>query len=72
MQKIKVETQFKNAIEPYVNKKTKLLLACSGGSDSVALFHLLMEAGIGFEVAHVNYHLRGEESNKDALGRSNI
>jgi len=62
-----VETQFKNAIEPYVKKNTKLLLACSGGLDSVALFHLLKGAGIGFEVAHVNYHLRGEESNKDAL-----
>lgn len=41
------------------------LLACSGGSDSVALVHLLHEIYPNLALVHVNYHKRGEESNKD-------
>jgi len=67
-----VETQFKKVIEPYLKKDCKLLLACSGGADSVALFYLLKNAGVNFELAHVNYQLRGEESNKDALFVKNL
>ncbi|MDL2238578.1 tRNA lysidine(34) synthetase TilS [Bacteroidales bacterium OttesenSCG-928-K22] len=48
-----------------INKDDKLLLSLSGGIDSVALFKLLIEAKIPFDVAHCNYHLRGEESNRD-------
>ncbi len=44
----------------------RLLLGLSGGHDSVSLFHLLLEAGIPFETAHLNYGLRGEESEEDA------
>lgn len=44
-----------------------VLLAFSGGGDSVALFHLLRLSGIPFAAAHVNYGLRGEESDADAL-----
>lgn len=43
----------------------KILLALSGGMDSVALFHLLVQSGFEFSAAHVNYGLRGEESNMD-------
>lgn len=42
-----------------------LLLACSGGSDSVALFYLLKNGGFNFQVAHVNYQLRSDESDRD-------
>ena len=34
------------------SKKDSLLLAISGGKDSVALFHLLRQAGYTFEAAH--------------------
>jgi tRNA(Ile)-lysidine synthase len=43
----------------------RFLLACSGGMDSMALANLLLSAGIYFEIAHVNFKLRGEESDLD-------
>ena len=47
------------------SKKDSLLLAISGGKDSVALFHLLLKAGYSFEAAHCNFQLRGSESDDD-------
>jgi tRNA(Ile)-lysidine synthase len=41
------------------------LLALSGGADSMVLADLFLKAGISFQAAHVNYHLRGEDSNLD-------
>jgi tRNA(Ile)-lysidine synthase len=46
-------------------RKHKLLLAFSGGIDSVCLFHLLLQSGYNFSVAHCNFGLRGKESDKD-------
>lgn len=43
----------------------KTLLAVSGGADSVAMGHLFSRAGYRFEVAHLNYGLRGIESDED-------
>ncbi len=43
----------------------KVLLAVSGGIDSVVLLHLFAEAGFSFGVAHCNFGLRGEESDAD-------
>lgn len=43
----------------------KLLLAASGGIDSMVLAHLLFTSGINFSLAHVNYQLRGQDSELD-------
>lgn len=42
-----------------------ILLALSGGADSVLLFHLLLEGGYSFSVAHLNHLIRGEEACRD-------
>jgi tRNA(Ile)-lysidine synthase len=64
---IPMEQAFKEFIKQHqlFNKKSNLLLAISGGIDSVCLFHLLLNGGYQFSVAHCNYNLRGDESNKD-------
>lgn len=41
------------------------LVALSGGADSVALLCVLTDLGYRTEAVHCNFHLRGEESNRD-------
>ncbi len=43
----------------------KILLAISGGMDSIAMAHLFQESRLNFGIAHVNFGLRGEESKAD-------
>ena len=43
----------------------KLLLAVSGGIDSMVMTHLFKASGYNFAIAHCNFELRGEESIKD-------
>lgn len=48
-----------------VKKSSKILLACSGGMDSMALAQLLLNAGLEPSFAHINYHLRGQDAIAD-------
>jgi len=59
--------QFQNHIDanlPFLKGK-KLLLATSGGIDSMVLVNLCHQTKLDFAVAHCNFQLRDEESNED-------
>ena len=46
-------------------QRHSVLVALSGGADSVALLRLLLDAGCACKAAHCTFHLRGEESMRD-------
>ena len=48
------------------NNYQNLLLAVSGGLDSMVLLDLCLKAGFNISVAHCNFNLRGAESDGDA------
>ena len=43
----------------------RIIVACSGGLDSTVLLYACSKLDIQVEIAHVNYQLRGEDSEKD-------
>ena len=45
--------------------KKKYLVAISGGADSVCLLLKMIEEGRSVEAVHCNFHLRGDESDRD-------
>ncbi|MHA4893242.1 tRNA lysidine(34) synthetase TilS [Pedobacter sp. PWIIR3] len=47
------------------NSKSNILLAVSGGKDSVLMAHLFKEAGYDFGIVHCNFNLRADESQRD-------
>ena len=62
--------QFKQHIKKIVPSGSKLLVAVSGGVDSIVLCELLKKTKINFSIAHVNYELRGDQSEKDDLQKA--
>ena len=58
-------------VQEFIERKDLLskgglhLVALSGGADSVALLRILNSLGYKTEAIHCNFHLRGEESNRD-------
>jgi tRNA(Ile)-lysidine synthase len=60
-----MEERFLEFMAHYWDKKSPLLLALSGGPDSLTLYTLLVEHKIPFGVAHVNHQWR-EESQQEA------
>ena len=59
--------QLLNHIKRYALCKTtdKILLAVSGGLDSMVMFHLLRSTGFPVTVAHCNFQLRAVDSDAD-------
>jgi tRNA(Ile)-lysidine synthase len=63
--------EVEEAVRTFVNREQLLtanerhLVALSGGADSVALLRILLRLGYGVEAVHCNFHLRGDESNRD-------
>eukprot|EP00388_Colpodella_angusta_P003916 GDKJ01013428.1.p2 GENE.GDKJ01013428.1~~GDKJ01013428.1.p2 ORF type:complete len:443 (+),score=76.82 GDKJ01013428.1:1869-3197(+) len=62
-----------NEFLTFINKQNliqpsqKVLLAVSGGMDSVVMCDLFSKAKLDFAIAHCNFGLRGEESNEDEM-----
>ena len=54
-----------NKKENLFQPNSKLLLAVSGGVDSVVLCALCKQAGYQFAIAHCNFKLRGADSDRD-------
>jgi tRNA(Ile)-lysidine synthase len=58
---------FKRFIEEHslIPPRSKILLAVSGGVDSMVMLRLFKKCGYNFAVAHCNFQLRGNESDDD-------
>jgi len=71
MKKIDLIAKARNTIDRYrmLKPKDRILVAVSGGPDSVALLFILLELrkeyNLPLFVAHLNHKLRGEESDQD-------
>ncbi len=63
-------------LQKYSIYNSTILIACSGGADStalvVALSQLQKQFSLSLVVAHINYHLRGKDSDDDLLFVQNL
>lgn len=60
------------AAQGLLHHKAPVLVALSGGADSVALLAVLTAMGYDCVAAHCNYHLRGDESMRDMRHACNV
>lgn len=62
---------FKHSVRGFIQQNAlvraddRLLVCVSGGADSVALLRVLISLGYACRAVHCNFHLRGEESERD-------
>ena len=60
-----------NKIQTYIqhhnlaNSGTSILVACSGGVDSMVMVDVLLKLNYNVSLAHCNFQLRGKESDAD-------
>ena len=54
------------------SQSDRILLAVSGGVDSIVMVQLFKDAGFNFGIAHVNFELRGDESDGDEAFVKNL
>lgn len=66
------QKQWKNQFADFNAGNCHLILAVSGGVDSVVLTDLVSKAGFDFSIAHCNFQLRGEDSERDELFVSSL
>ncbi|MGN1376696.1 MAG: tRNA lysidine(34) synthetase TilS [Prevotella sp.] len=68
-----MQSLFINKVSQFIKERhllkadDKCLVALSGGADSVALLLSLLQLGYNVEAVHCNFHLRGEESDRDEM-----
>lgn len=64
---------FRAKVERFIHQhglltgKRPVLVGLSGGADSVALLGVLVQLGYPCQALHCNFHLRGEESDRDEV-----
>src|SRR6478735_5076336 len=61
----KFQNNWKQHYHYISTSSSKLILAVSGGVDSIVLTDLVAKSGFDFVIAHCNFQLRGEESERD-------
>ncbi len=64
---MQIKTQKYIAKYNLCNSGTPILIACSGGVDSMVLIDVLLKMNYNVAIAHCNFQLRGNESDEDEI-----